>query len=329
MNEVVTYFSTHNSRFIRPIKLEQVLLDFRSGVYADRIIHVRSVLANEGEQKYKKAKKTLPAIAFCGEFARGHAKENLVRYNNLLVFDIDHLTAEEMQRYYDRLSEDEFVYAFWVSPSGNGYKGLMKIDYQNIPEAISLDACYKKAFKDVTDYFANHLRITIDTNCSDFSRICYVCWDERLFINEQAIPFATDCKRVTEEDKKKKTVKRLGGTKAKKVVFKPVNVAGKNTQHARDVISSILKYLSKRNLSVTESYADWLRVGFAIANTFNYDLGVKYFLALSKLDKDKYNETDCIEKLQECYLNGKGDVTLGTIVEMARSKGYKGSSGDL
>jgi len=329
MDSIVTYFSSHKSEYVQPVPLKQVLQDFRSGKYARGISHVRSILESQGDKEYKQAKRALSVIAFCGEFSKGHAKENLVQHNNLLVFDIDHLTTEEMRETYSKLTKDEHILAFWVSPSGNGYKGLVRIIYQHVPEGLSLDPCYKKAFADVTLYFDEQFGIGLDTNCSDFSRICYVCWDEHLFVNEGAVPFVVDCTRLTEEEKKRPLKKGPENKKAKAIVFKPVNVAGKNSQHDRDVVSSIIKYLSKRDLSITRDYNDWLKVGFAIASTFNYDLGLKYFLALSRLDKGLYDEEACIEKLQECYMNGRGDVKLGTIVELARCKGFKGSSEDL
>ena len=331
MNEIVTYFSSQKSEEVRPVELRLVLDAFKAGLYAKKITGVRNVLEQEGEDAYKEAKKRLPAIAFCGEFMGGHAKDNLVKYNNLLVFDIDHLTEESMKQGFERLVNEEYILAFWVSPSGSGYKGLIRIEYNNIPDGVGLDPCYKKAFSDVKDYFNKNFGLALDSNCSDFSRICYVCWDEHLYLNNKAKRFEVDCSGVIEVEKRRALPQKINEIQnvTKKEVFKPFNVPGKNTQHDRNVISAILKYLKKRNLSITHSYDEWLRVGFAIANTFNYDLGIKYYKALSQLDKDKYDESKCIEKLQECYTSGRGDVTLGTIVEMARGKGYKGSSEDL
>lgn len=329
MEEMVTYYSSHKSEVVKSVKLERVLAAFKNGGFASRVAAVRKVLEQQGEEKYKEAKRGLPAIAFCGEFAGGHAKENMIKYNNLLVFDIDHLSGEEMQKARVLLSKDCHILAFWVSPSGSGYKGLIRVDYQNVPIGVALDSCYKKAFTDAMDYFQDHFGITLDKSCSDFSRICYVCWDEELYQNDAATPFAVDCSRVGAGEKRMKGVHASSASvSVKTTVFKPVNVPGKNAQHDRNVVSAILKYLTKRNLSITRIYDDWLRVGFAIASTFNYDLGTKYFLAFSRLDADKYDESKCIEKLQECYMNGRGDVTLGTIVELARSKGFKGSSED-
>lgn len=328
MNEIVTYYSSHRSKTGQPVKLEHVLYAFKEGRFASEISKVRDILERQGELKYKEAKKTLPAVAFCGEFSGGHAKEDLLRYNNLLVFDIDHLSEEWMRKAYLIMSSDEHILAFWVSPSGNGYKGVIRVVYNNIPEQIGLDLCYKKAFLEVTDYFHNQFELELDTSCSDYSRICYICWDPNLFINDDAIPFSVDCSHVTKEEKKQ--VRAYSSTQeTQSTGSKIANVAGNNSQHDRNLVSAILKYLTKRNLSITRSYDDWLRVGFALANSFNYDLGEKYFLAFSKMDADKFEENKCIEKLQECYINGRGDVTLGTIVEMARSKGFKGSSEDM
>ena len=329
MEEMVTYFSSHKSELVRPVKLEQVLTAFKTGRFAARIKAVRRVLEQQGELQYKEAKRGLPAIAFCGEFVGGHAKENLVNYNNLLVFDIDHLNDEEMWRAHTQLMADGHILAIWVSPSGTGYKGLIRIEYHNVPEFIGLDPCYKKAFADVTAYFIDRFGIQLDINCSDYSRICYVCWDENLYLNERAGSFIVDCGNVTEDDKKKPARAPIARYNKKTLVYKPINLPGKNSQHDRNVVSAILKYLTKRNLSITRLYDDWLRVGFAIASSFNYDLGLKYFLAFSRLDPDKYDDEKCVEKLKECYANGRGDVTLGTIVEMARSKGFKGSSEDM
>ena len=328
MNETVTYYSSHKSKIARPVELNRVLSAFKTGRYAGEISKVRDVLEQQGEQKYKEAKRTLPAIAFCGVFSGGHAKEDLLRYNNLLVFDVDHLTGDEMRKAYSTMSSDEHILAFWVSPSGNGYKGLIRVMYQSIPESIGLDLCYKKAFKEVASYFHNHFGIELDANCSDYSRICYVCWDPNLYVNDGAVPFSVDCSQVSKVEKKLARTSS-SNQEISTTMTRIVNLPGKNSQHDRNVVSAILKYLTKRNLSITRMYDDWLRVGFALANSFNYDLGIKYFLAFSKMDVDKYDESKCIEKLKECYTNGRGDVTLGTIVEMARSKGFKGSSEDM
>lgn len=279
MDEIVTYFSSQISKNAELVRLEQILDDFKNGTFSSQISKVRNIYENEGKDEYRKAKKKLPAIAFCGEFAGGHAKENLVRHNNLLVFDIDCLPLDEMQRVQKILSEDGLILSFWVSPSGSGYKGLIRLEYRNVPEESTLDCIYKKAFEDATSIFKERFGLNLDKSCSDISRICYVCWDENLYVNDNSEKLIVDCSNVRLQKGKSGTKK---GVNVIGSVFRQVNIKGRNRQHSRNVLSSIIKYLSKRNLSITYTYDEWLRVGFAIASTFNYDLGVKYYLALCK-----------------------------------------------
>lgn len=325
----VSYFPSVISKFPQKVPLEKVISDFKSGLYAYNVKHVRSMLRSYGDKAYRNAKRGLPAIAFCGVFSGGHRAENLVHYNGLLVFDIDHLSESEMFDIRQKMSGDDYILSFWESPSGSGFKGLIKLSFLNVSVDVLLKECYKKAFVMVSEYFFSKYGINIDKSCSDYTRLCYVCWDEHLYFNNYSLTFDIDCSKVEHCEKEAKrnesSADRVRGE------FKLVNIKGRNSSRSRKIIASIIKYLSKRNLSITCSYDEWLRVGFAIANTFNYDLGLKYFLELSRLDKNKFNELQCIEKLQECYKHGNCEISLGTIIKMAQEKGYvyeKGSSED-
>lgn len=60
----------------------------------------------------------------------GRRKADLCKqYNNLMVIDIDKLDDEEMRRVRVCLEQDDYVAAFWISPSGNGWKGLVGLEY--------------------------------------------------------------------------------------------------------------------------------------------------------------------------------------------------------
>lgn len=332
MNNIyVTYFASYTSRVHKIIPLSQVLSDFRTGSYESLIQDVRRVLAEEGGMAYSKAKKHLPVIAFCGEFSGGHAKSNIVKYNNLMIIDIDHLPEDDMERVRECLMSDEYVFSFWRSPSGAGYKGLLHLEYINDDQSYNLDHKHKAAFNQVSKYLFDTYNINLDQSGSDYSRICFVGYDNDLVIKEQYKCVRIDCamlKSITFVSSNSKLLNNhnINFSKPSKIY----NIKGKNDRRSRDIIVSIIKYLSKRNLSITSTYDEWLRVGFAIANTFNYDIGLKYFIKLSQLDPDKYNENNCVEKLMECYRTGNGTITIATIIDMACSKGYihRGSSED-
>lgn len=327
----VTFFSSSTSRDDKIIPLSQVLSDFRTGRYAEAIENVRQVLVEEGPIAYSTAKKNLPAIAFCGEFSGGHAKSNIVKYNDLMIIDIDHISSDDMLRVRECLMSDEYVFSFWRSPSGLGYKGLIHIKYINETQSFTLDQKHKAAFNIIYKYLLDSYDIKLDLSGSDYSRICYVGYDDKLVFKERYESIIIDCQtiKLTNYLHKKCSTSEINNKNTGKL-YKIYNVKGKNDRRSRDIIVSIIKYLSKRNLSITSTYDEWLRVGFAIATTFNYDIGQKYFIELSKLDPDKYNEDKCIEKLIECYKTGNGSVTIATIIDMACAKGYihKGSSED-
>ena len=88
-------------------------------------------------------------------------------------------------------------------------------------------------------------------------------------------------------------------------------------------MKNIIKYLTKNKLSITNSYDEWYRVAIIIANSFTYDVGEKYFLQLSQLDKSKYNEVECKNILIDCYENSRGEINFNSIIHLASEKGFK------
>ena len=101
------------------------------------------------------------------------------------------------------------------------------------------------------------------------------------------------------------------------------NSLNRNLPSDRKVMQAIIKYLTKRKLSITSSYEDWYKVAYAISNTFTLDIGEKYFLSLCKLDNEKYNEIESKNMLIYCYKNSLGSIKFNTILYNANIKGYK------
>ena len=66
-----------------------------------------------------------------------------------------------------------------------------------------------------------------------------------------------------------------------------------------------------------------MRVAYAIAATFTAKTGLSLFLQLSQQDADKYDEEACRRMLDHCYAHTNGQVSLGTIVYLARRVGWQ------
>jgi hypothetical protein len=88
-------------------------------------------------------------------------------------------------------------------------------------------------------------------------------------------------------------------------------------------MTDIIRHLTNKNKTITYSYEEWCKVAMAIANTFTYEIGLNYFLKLSKLDTDKFNEISCTNFLNNCYETRKGKLNFRSIIYLANQKGYQ------
>jgi VirE N-terminal domain len=291
----------------------------KSGYYAKEIELCRKLYSNSDFESYKKAKSKLPAVTFCGVFHNGHKVENLIEYNNFLVIDIDKLSNNEILGYKNKLGSDKYIAAMWFSPSGFGLKGLVKLNIT--PEF------HKFAFDQFSEYFRDTYNIEIDKSGSDISRLCFVSWDKDLIINENAEIFPFDSTKLIEktpresDSQNQTSLIEIVNTNQKALFYQ---TEGRNDKRNRELIYAIIKYLNKKNLSITQSHNDWVRVGFVIANTFTFDIGRKYFLKLCRLDEDNHDEEKSQNLIEYCYRNRKlNSLKFATLVYLAKNKGFK------
>ncbi len=301
--------------------LNEILYDIKGEKYNKIIEDLRGLLKMGDFERYSIHKKSLPCVTFCGTFNSHRRREFIKEYNYLLVIDIDKLESEELNRIKNVLNSDKYVFAFWESPSGNGLKGLVSVSYDFNLSQSNLDLSHKNAFNIISTYFINNYNIVLDESGSDTTRLCYLTSDANLVLKKELVSFLI---KEQGEIKYNHTNKNSNLIFEKKSINKDLlyNTRNKNDPAARKTIQSIIKYLKKRNLSITNSYEDWFKVAYGISNTFSYDLGEKYFLMLSELDGLKYKKIECINLLNYCYRNNLGQIRFNTIIFFANNKGY-------
>lgn len=307
----VSLFQSVFSKDAERCLLGDVLASFASKRYATAIREARSYLRSGDEEMYKACKSMLPVVAFCGVFAEGHSKANLVHYNNLVIIDIDHLSEEGLLTVAQQLQQDEYVFAYWKSPSGAGLKGLVRI---SSGEDVPLDEHHRGAFRQLTEYFRTQYSIDIDQSGSDYSRLCYACWDEGLVMKETAKTFEVNHKTEPE-------AKPADSFHPK--VTKHSMSKGRDRQADIDTVRDIIRYLRSTGRSITHEYEYWLRVAYALAATFSHKTGETFFLLLSQQDADKFNPDACRQLFDYCYKHNNGQISLGTIVYLAQQEGYR------
>ena len=44
------------------------------------------------------------------------------------------------------------------------------------------------------------------------------------------------------------------------------------------------------------------------------------------MDSNKFNESECLNLLEDCYYNSKGEIKINTIIHLAKEKKYKSTN---
>ena len=329
LNKLVSYQRNTWAAFTREIAINEVLFDIKSQKYKYTIDKLRNYI-NEGDiEAYKAEKLRLPAVTFCGTFDIERKKSRLKMYNSLIVIDIDKLDIEKLNNHIEILSTDEYVFSYWISPSNNGIKGLVSMEFSvNISNKV--DSAHKSAFCKLSNYFFNKYEIQLDSSGNDTTRLCYVSHDENLVVKKHITNFEiTEADLSIVYDEKKYTD---GNEKTKKANKSNSfhNPEGRNKNIHRKEIKEFINYLSKKNIAITSEYENRYRIAYAISNTFTYDIGLRYFLKLCKINNSTYNEEKCVRLLDYCYENNTGWTKFNYIENIVKEKGYfknKGESG--
>ncbi len=327
IENILNYKVSFQKTAFAPLSHELLIKDVLRGIKEERLDYIvadlRKMLTEGNLDAYGQHKKKLPGVTFSGTFDNKRRRNDLKKYNQIIVLDIDKLSDTELDRDKEILKEDPYVISFWESPSKKGLKGLIYLDFEI--EITDVDLFHRIGFKKLVDYFQNNYAIELDESGSDTTRLCFLSSDSSIEIKNEVRFFSVTASDIEmysgtikqSSSKKEKVERRINKKDAL------LNANGKNLPQNRLTIKSILKFLTKRNLSITKSYENWYRVAFAIANSFTHDIGEGYFLKLCQQDKEKYNEIECKNLLINCYETTNSEIKFSTIFHYAQELGYK------
>lgn len=164
----------------KPVTL--VLEAIKDGTYKKQVEDLRLYLQQENKEEYDLKKKSLPAFTPAGQFSHGRKLKHLVEYTSFLVLDLDKIEVQKLQECKTLASKDSNTFAAFISPSGNGLKILVKLQNSQIDK-------HKQAFKEVKAYYEQLLKVKVDESGSDITRLCFMSWDEDLYLNDSAEAF--------------------------------------------------------------------------------------------------------------------------------------------
>lgn len=134
-------------------------------------------------------KKLLPCVLFSGKFSK-RSKDGLIEHSGFIVLDFD--KEKDPQAKKEALSKSDYIYAAWISPSGEGVKALVKIDGKR----------HEESFISLTKFFQN-----VDKSGKDVSRVCFESYDPSIYINIDSKTFTPS---VVPQKSKDEFVKNWG-----------------------------------------------------------------------------------------------------------------------
>jgi len=301
MKILVSYFPHITSKRTYRRRLEKILHDIIIGEWKSEIRKLRELLSEGKIEEYKKLKQKLPAVAFSAICQGGHSIKHLIKYNQILIIDIDDISKKEVLMLNKTLSKDKFTFAIWISPSDRGLKMLVKTN-------ASLET-HKLVFNQYAKYLQDKFKIQVDKSGSDPVRLCYVSYDPNLILNLNAEVFELRQEKVIEKTSQIKEI----DTRVDKY-------------KASIIVEDIIRFLEKEHLSITNTHNEWYRVAYSLAYTFDYDLGKKYFLAFCRLDGSNHSEESSLKEWEYCFQYKDRDndkITFGTLIHYAVEQGYK------
>ena len=172
----VTIFKNIFSKEPHFITVNKALERIKLGASKGLVLDIRLALDKE---KANKLKLNLPSICFSGKFGVDRKDEQLVEHSGFIVLDFDDIA--DLRDKQTEIIQKDFVYACWVSPSGNGLKALVK---------IADGKKHREHFQSLQEIFPE-----IDRSGINVSRVCYESFDPDIYVNEKAVVF-TKAKKI-------------------------------------------------------------------------------------------------------------------------------------
>ena len=107
------------------VTLEKALNRIKKGAKSvDLINRIRS---EKDHDKRNDLKRDLPCYIFSGQFKERNS-QGLVNHSGACIMDFDKFPNEsEMERLFNELTQNPYVISVFKSPSGNGWKALVRI----------------------------------------------------------------------------------------------------------------------------------------------------------------------------------------------------------
>lgn len=219
---------------------------------------------------------------------------HLLQHTGFLCIDIDlqdNQALGDMTAVLRTLRHRPEVALLMRSCSGTGYFALIPLAYPQY---------HKEQFRALLREYAA-LGITIDKQCGDVTRIRFASYDEHPYINTAALPYS-------------------GIDLGQQMLAPKAAVYAPRSETTDDLVNKVgilVEKLERHRIDITNDYADWFRIGFALAN-LPEPWGRQFFHRVSAIC-EKYNATLCEQKFNE--LQRPKAIGIGTFFNICQNYG--------
>ena len=156
------------------VSLSKIVERIKTGTSKDNVEKIRESKTKEQKDYFKR---NLPSILFAGEFTERNGN-SLKNHSGLMVVDFDKYPSNEiMLSQLEELKKINHFVLLFISPSGNGIKGVLKVSNELTKETHpKVFKAFQKQFN--LDYF--------DIANSNIDRVCFESYDPNVFVNYNA-----------------------------------------------------------------------------------------------------------------------------------------------
>jgi predicted P-loop ATPase len=241
---------------------------------------IDTIREEENEDVKSELKKDLIGVTISGTFSNRKA-EKLESHSGFICMDFDKI--QDLETAIDRVKQDPYTYALAKSASGRGFFVFVKINPKKHEECFNFLASH---------YYENY-GLAVDQAPKSVASLRFASYDPDLYINEKS-----------NKSLNKETPKR----KPKKL----------NVVLTGDEIDQLIINAMHEGANVCESYADWLKVGFALSELG--ETGRAHFHTLSSAYSE-YKQKECDKQFDKCLKATGTGITISTLYWMLKQKG--------
>lgn len=325
LDNVGRYVDRETDECIQQMTIREFCLTDRWKPYVQHLRAMRKEYGSKAKkmQEYIDTKKQLPGATLSGLFALyeddslthpgqrvmvSRRESHLKQHTGWLAIDIDLADNTQLSNFENIRMVCRFrpeIGLLMRSCSGSGYFGLVRLAY---PDR------HKAQFKALSQEYAA-MGITLDKACSNIGRVRFASWDDpdHIYINEQVVPYRGVAEYIPQIMPQ---AVRLLYCSGRGVTYHDEGGAQFwEQQRVQDrLIELIVEELVRNNKNITESYKEWVKVGWALRS---HPYGLALFHQLSRCSQ-KYNEGQTNVKWNQ--LGGSKTVTYNYLIHACKQE---------